>query len=324
MADEALTAGLGPGQFQLLLQSNLAANELRQMPLGIAGVNNLGAKSSGQYQTLLTGQGQLNILKNTAVALLAGGRVYWDYSANECTYKKVSDRDFYIGRAARDEATTNPSALVQLNVDPAYDLDLLRDPYITAPVGTQALGGFLPPQFNGGLTFKLTATSEAQKVDALSKDGFAAAGAKAIVEGCINVISYGTGGSQDLSVGIASATHATDADAIAQHLLLHMNGNDDGIYFQSKDGSTTVTAADSTVNATAGAGIANRIEFWMDLRTPSSVKLYVNGVQVLSGSTFDISAAAATWYLLAHLEKTSSTDAFNIDLEWLRARLSDQ
>ncbi len=202
----------------LLMQSNLAFGDVRKLPMGVAGANADGAVSSGSYGRLRESQAKVNVLKDTTVALLAGGRVYWDYSAGQCTYKKVDDRDFYIGRMAADAALADPNAQVYFNLTAGDELDLERDPYITVPVGTQALGGFLPPQrIGGGLKFLLTATSEAQKVDALSKDGFAAGGAKGIVECAFNLISQGSATAPDFNVGIASGTNATDFDSITAY-----------------------------------------------------------------------------------------------------------
>ena len=56
----------------------------------------------------------------------------------------------------------------------------------------------------------------------------------------------------------------------------------------------------------------------------TNVKIYVNGARVLPGTTFDISKAASAWKLLAHLEKTSSTDTGDFEVVFLRARFAQQ
>jgi len=313
-------------QFRIAtLAATLNGYSLIQLPDGRAGAYPSGtAANSAGAATLLT-RGTFNIAKTTGIVLLAGGRAYWDRSAGSCTFKPVDDRDFYIGRVAEDAASANPTAVIELNEDCVYDWNMDRDSFISVMVGTQALGGFLPPQRRGGaLKFVASATSEAQKVDALAKDGFAAGGAAGILEFAINLISAGSGTNPDFNIGAASGTHATDFDSITQAISMHMDGNSTKINFQSKDGTHTTAATDSTTTATAGAGNANRKECWMDLRTNSSVKLYVDGVQVLSGTTYDISAAASTWYPIIHLEKTSSTDTFEIDVDFFRFRRSEQ
>ena len=324
MADNARSIR-DAGIFRLQMASTLAPFSVVQMSDGRAGVyDSANTVVSGKYADFAT-DGTFVVLKDVTVAILKGGRCYWSYANQQVGFERNDARDFYIGRAALDAAAADPTVIVSLNVDPPYEIDLARDPYTTAPTGTQALGGFLPPQRNGGgLTFNLSATNEVQKVDALGKDGFDKGGAAAVVEFAVNLISAGAGANPDFNIGIASATHATDADAIAQHLFAHFDGNAAKINFQSKDGTTTVAATDSTKTITAGAGNANRAEVWLDLRDNTSVKIYVNGVQVLTGTTFNVSAAALRWLPLVHLEKTVSADVYQVDVDFFRVRTAAQ
>lgn len=282
-----------------------------------------GSNGSAGNEKTFRSTDQINLPKTAGITILDGGRVYWDRSAQACSFKKIDDRDFYVGRAVGDASSAAVLMAVNLGVDPPYDIDLARDPFSTTIIGTQALGGLALNRRGGAHNFKLDATNEAQKLDALSKDGFAT-GANAIIEFAFNVISDGAGSAVDVSLGIANATHATDADAITRHLLLHLDANATAIKLQSKDGTTTVTASDTTKTYVEGAGNANRKEVWFDLRNPADVQVYIDAVNVLSATVFDISASVATWYLLAHLEKTASTDTYEIDLEGMRARFSEQ
>ena len=298
----------------------VAANELRQLASGLAGAvaDPTQSYAAGDRVDFAT-DGSWICPKDSSINLLDGGRAYWDYTNSRITFKKTgSQRDFYAGRVVGDALINTSSCTVQLNTNPADDYDLARDPYYTVSVGTQALGGFLPTQRRGGaLKLLLSSTNEAQKTDALGKAPGWSAAAPAIVEMAIEVVSLGAGTAPDFNFGIASTTNATDADAIAQHLFCHIDGNSNKLNFQSKDGTHTTTAQDSGQTLTAGT----RFEIWFDLRTPSAVKLYVNGVQVLSATTFDVSAGAQAWLLLAHLEKTAAADTFEADIDWLRARL---
>ena len=70
---------------------------------------------------------KVTIPKTTSLVILDGGRVYWDHSANAAHYKKVNDRDFYVGRAVGDAASADAFIVVDLNADPAYDIDVARD-----------------------------------------------------------------------------------------------------------------------------------------------------------------------------------------------------
>jgi hypothetical protein len=250
--------------------------------------------------------------------------VYWDHSARKAHYKKVNDRDFYIGRAIGNSASADTEMTVNFNVDPEYDIDMNRDAFTSTPVGTAAAGGFGYPRVLGGARgFYLTATNEAQKIDAISVDGFAK-GAKAIIEFACRLPNGGSGSASDFSVGVANATHATDADSITDSILMHLDGGATDIKFESDDGTTEVAATDSTVDFTAGVTTAERVEVWIDMRDPADVQIYVNGALVLGSTVFNVDASTATWKLFVHLEKTSGTETADIIIDWLRARLSQQ
>lgn len=298
--------------------------EVVQAPDGRAAVrDSRAAVPAGQYGEYIA-KDVFQCKKTAGISLLAGGRVYWDHSANEATYRKNNDRDFYLGRAVEDAGSSATTVLVELASDPRYDIDLARDAYITVPVGTQAVGSFGEPRANGGaLIFELSSTNEAQKVDALSVEGFDPT-ANAIIEGAFRVISDGAGSTPDVSLGVASGTNATDADSIAESVFIHLNGNDVNIYAESDDGTTEVAATDTTINYTEGSALSSRVEFWLDMRNKTDVGVYINGVQVLTSTTFNVDVAAGPLYLLAHVEKTASTDTYKLALDWLRVRFSEQ
>lgn len=288
------------------------------------------AGTSGQtVQFLSSGIYVCNLA--AATTILDGGRCYFNPSAKTVSYKRTSTADFYLGRAVGDAntaAAASTTVAVNVNANPRDDLDLARDPYSSIAVGTSAAGGFAPtggPNVRGGaLKLALSATNEAQKIDALGKDGIPAGLASCVVEAAFNVISGGVAATDLFSVGIASGTHATAVTSITQSLCVQLKGADTKIYAESKDGTNTVAATDTTKTYVAGVGYANRKEVWFDCRTPSSVLVYVDGVQVLSGTTFNLSAAASTWFLLAHLVKVANTDTMEVDLDWLRLRTATQ
>lgn len=253
--------------------------------------------------------GVYRLAKTASIVILAGGRVYWDHSADTATFEKVNDRDFYCGRAVSDSASATTYVDVAINIDPPYDVDLLRDAVLSVATGTQALGGFLPPQKVGGSTaLALTATNEAQCVDMLSVDKFALA-SNFIAEFVIRYVANGSTSAVDLSVGVANGTSTTDADAITESAFFHFDGNDLKIYAESDDGTTEVAATDTTVVFVAGSAVANRVEMWIDGRDPSNLKYYIDGGEVLSATANlgNIAAATGPLGLLVHLEKSSST-----------------
>lgn len=261
-------------------------------------------------------------LLTSGITILDGGRVYWDHSANLAHFKKVNDRDFYLGRAVGDSSAG--AVVVDLNSNPPPDIDMFRDAALVVPVGTQAVGGFgFPKVLGGARSIELTSTSEAQKIDMLSVDGFAK-GANAIVEMVFRIADDGAGTAADLSLGIASATHATDASSITNRLFFHTDANALDIFAESSDGSTTVALTDTTINYAEGSAVANRVECWIDFRNPADPQLYIDGVNVLPSSVFNVDAFAGPWFLLAHLEKTSSADVYRAIIDRFEARFAEQ
>ncbi len=278
----------------------------------------VGFRTSGQYVCPVV----------ASINILDGGRCYWSPTNKAVSFKRVTAGDFYLGRAVGDSLVGATTVAVNVNDNPPDDLDLLRDPYSSIALGTSAAGGFSPdggPLRRGGaIRLALTATNEAQKIDALGKDGIPANLASCVVECAFNVIDGGVAVTDLFSLGIASATHATAVTSIAQSACIQLKGADTKIYAESKDGTTTVAATDTTKTYTAGVGSANRVEVWWDARDNTAVKLYVNGVRVLSGTTFGLSAAASAWFLLAHLVKTATTDTMSVDVDWARVRTATQ
>lgn len=308
---------------RLTLANSAGAGEVWQMPDGRAAFLDTTAKSSGDKTDGWQTSGQVTLPKTNGIVLLDGGPAYWDQSANAVHYKQVNDRDFFLGSIVGDFASGDATAVVNLNVEPRYLVDLARDAFISALVGTVAVSGCNIFRRGGAHNLILSSTSEAQKLDALSVNGFSPS-ANWIIEGAFRVVSDGSGAAADVSIGIANATHATDADSITEHLFVHLDANNVNINLQSKDGTTTVTATDTTVDYTEGTPLADRVEFWFDGRDPSDIQCYVNGALVLGATTFRLDNATGPLFLLAHLEKTSSTDTYELAVDWLRVRIAEQ
>ncbi len=311
------------GKDRLQAAVSVAAHEIWQDATGKAGVYDKDiAGNSGDYVELTT-VGQYVVTKATGFKALKGGRAYWDASASNVSYKKVNDRDFYIGRFTQDAESADTLCEIDLNADPPYDIDIARDPFSTTIVGTQALGGLALNRRGGAHNIVLNSTSEAQKVDMLSKDGFART-ANAIIEFAFNVISDGAGTVVDVNVGIANGTHASNADSITEYLFCHLDANNTNINLQSTDGTTTVASTDTTTDYVEGLGVANRVEGWIDMRDESDIQCYINGSLVLSATVFSLAVATGPLRLLCHIEKSSAADTYEFDLEWLRVRFAEQ
>lgn len=301
----------------------LTSGDVVQLSDGRAAVavGDIAASVQGSVNT----EGVFLVAKTTSMVFLDGGRVFWDHSANKAHYKKVNDRDFYIGTAVGDATSAATTMYVNLNSPQVADIDINRDAYLSVPTGTQAVGAFghVKP-FGGSRGLALTATSEAQCIDILSVDRFDK-GSKAIIECIFRLGTNGSDSTVDLNFGIGNGTSTADADAITEHVLFHIDGGALTINAQSKDGTTTVAATTAGVSATAGSAVTDRVELWIDTRDTSNVKLYVNAAAVATGSTFKINAATGPFGLLAHLEKTTGTaTAGPVYLDRLTARLMQQ
>ena len=268
-------------------------------------------------------RGVARITKKSGVVFLDGAPVYWDHSANEATYKPVNDRDFLMGVAVGDWPSSGTVMDVRLNVEPQYLISLKRgDFFNTTIVGTQGLNTMGVFARGGGRKFLLSSTSEAQKMDVISSAGFSK-DANAIVDFVFNVVSDGAGSAVDVSIGVANATHATDADSIAESVFAHLDANNTNINLESDDGTTEVAATDSTYDYTEGAGVANLVYVTMDFRDPADVQIYINGVLALPSTVFNVNAATGPFLLICHIEKTSAADTYELDLHEICVRIME-
>ena len=162
-------------------------------------------------------------------------------------------------------------------------------------------------------------TAEAQKVDLLSTRGFAVE-SNWIVDGVVNVITNGDAAAVDFNIGVANATHATDADSITESCFLHIDGAAVDIFAESDDGTTEVAATDTTVNFTAGT----QFYFIIDGRDTADIQIYINGVLMLPSSVFKLNAATGPLKLLAHLEKSSDDSPGTFSIDRFRVRIANE
>lgn len=287
----------------------VVGGEVIQLRDGRAAVVNVDAASGVVVGT--STEGIYKVAKTTSMVVLKGSRLYWDHSADKAHLLHRNDRDFFIGTAMEDATSSATTVQVDLN-KLASDRLSLASGFVSVPINT---AGF--PFVAGageGVNLGFSATAEAQKVDALSFRGFAPA-AIPIVHALICVNTNGDAAAFDLNVGIASATHATDADSIAESLFVHIDGSSTNIAIESDDGTTEVAATDTTVDFTAGTPFLAQF----DLRDLSDIQVYIDGVNVLPSSVFKLNAATGPLKLLAHMEKTSDDSPGNVSVLRLEA-----
>lgn len=296
----------------------VTGGQVVQLPDGRAGVvpTDLAAAELGAAQT----EGVYNVAKGSAV-IINGAPLWWDHSANQATpVPQIADKDFYLGCACEDATSAATDVKVLINVEPYYIVDMQRDGGDTAVVLTA--GSPYIYSRGGSLEAGFSATAEAQKLDWLSKRSFPV-GSNWVLEAIVEVVTNADADVADLSIGVANATHASDADSITESAFFHFDlGADLNIDCESDDGTTEVAATDSTVDFAVGTPV----HLVLDGRDESNVKYYINGAEVLS-ATSDlgaISAATGPLKALFHLEKSSNDSPGVVQLDMLRVRIANE
>lgn len=294
-----------------------ASGQVLQMPDGRAGfVLGLNARASGDEVSVRV-CGIAEVAKTTGVVILDGDPLYWDRSANTATpLKAVAGGDFFIGTAVGDAASAATTVKVLLNEQPQYLIDALKDPTDTVLVLTSGTPALTMGPGYAKLAF--SATAEAQKVDLLSKHSIPTT-VPFIVEGRAAVYDIGDNGAVDMNLGIANDTHASDADSITESCFLHFDGTALSILAESDDGETEVAATDTTIDAVDDT----YFDFRLDCRDLTDIGVYINGVQVLTGTTFKLDAATGPLKLLAHIEKTANDTLGELRINHLAIRAAD-
>lgn len=319
MADATLIRGEHDRRVTLAAAAN--PGEIYQLPDGRAAYKQgQNAAASGDVASFKT-DGQVTVTKTASQVWIDGAPIWWDHSANAATcVPPLSDRDFFLGVAVGDAASADETGSVNLNVEPQYVIDLHRDAGATAVVLTAGT----PTIFSrgGGLVASFSETAEAQKLDWLSKRSFPL-GSNWVLEAVVEVVTNADADVADLSIGVANATHASDADSITESAFFHFDmGADLNIDAESDDGTTEVAATDTTIDFAVGTPV----HLVLDGRDPSNVKYYVNGAEVLSATANLGNIAAATGPLKAlfHFEKSSNDSPGVVRLDHFAVRLMQQ
>lgn len=274
--------------------------------------------ASGAKGSVIT-EGIVTVTKTSAQVWIEGAPIWWDHSANAATCVPplvAGDRDFFLGSAYADVASGTTEGKVILNDVPSYIIDMQRDGGDTAVVLTAGTPYIYSR--GGSLEAAFSATAEAQKLDWLSKRSFAL-GSNWVLEAVVEIVTNADADVADLSIGVANATHASDADSITESAFFHFDlGADLNIDAESDDGTTEVAATDTTVDFAVGTPV----HLVLDGRDPSNVKYYIDGVEVLSATANLGNIALATGPLKAlfHLEKSSNDSPGVIQLDMLRVR----
>ena len=298
-----------------------SSGEVIQLPDGRAAVlTGLAAKVDDDPAGFKT-SGQFTLAKTASVVILPGGRVYWDRSANTATPLKIAaGADFYVGVAPDGAAADDTTVLVDLNVKPHY-LVSMHDGKGFDSVPVLTAGTLFVGDRGGEFTIAMSATAEAQKGDLLSRQSVPVT-IPMIFEAIFQVVTTAGADVADLSVGLANASHATDADSITESALFHADlGADLNLDAESDDGTTEVAATDTLVDLVAGTNV----EVWIDARNLSDCRYYVNGVEKLNATANlgNIALAAGPLKALFLLEKSSNATLCEVKCCHLAIRTTD-
>lgn len=322
MAAEAVAYQADPDQVQKSsAHAALTAGEVILLPDGRAGVvasadNSAGSVASGSAVNYAV-QGVYKVTKTASQVILNGGEVWWDHSAGKAVYAPANDKDFYLGTAFGDAASADTTMYVQLNEKPNYIISLQESAFQHVPVLTAGTPNLA--MVGGTARAAFSATAEAQKLDLLSARSFPI-GSDWILDAEVEIATNADADVADLNIGVANATHASDADSIAESVFVHLDmGADLNIDCESDDGSTEVVATDSTVDFAVGTAFRLTI----DGRNHTDIQIYINGALVLSGSTFTLAAGTGPLKALFHLEKSANDSPGVVNLNKLNVRIMD-
>ncbi|MDD4890549.1 MAG: hypothetical protein PHU85_11550 [Phycisphaerae bacterium] len=295
-----------------------SSGEVIQLADGRAGyVQGLRALVSGDTASIRV-SGPVTLQKIADKVCLAGGRAYWDRSAGTVTPIRTAD-SFFCGTFYKDATAAATEAVVNLNARQQNQIELGGEEghlFVsvatgTTPTATRDVQGFHKLLISSG--------TGAQCVDLLSVDSVPLADGP-ILEARINVQEKGDAAPVDIVWGLANGTSTTDADGITEAVLFSMNGNAADINAESDDGTTEVAATNTTADATEGT----YQEFWIDARDPSDCHLYIDAVEVLASTTFDISKATGPLKALVLVEKTAGgAEVPDVRIDFLRVRSTD-
>lgn len=309
------TALQGLELIRVVTPAAAAVGEIYQLPDGRAGVlSGLNAVAEGDYAGFAD-RGQYTVTKTSGLVVLDGAPLYWDHSANACTpLTPTSDRDFYLGAAVGDATSDETTCVVNLNVRPGYQIDLASGVWTVE--ATNGLGVTLLP--GNGVQLAFDAVTEAAQVAIYSQRTFPVA-SNWIVEGRVAIFDKGDNAALDCDFGVASGSHATDFQSVAEFATIHWDGNDLSLLTQSDDGTTDVAPDDTGVDAVDDT----YFDFWIDGRDHEDVAFYVNGVRVNSNVTHTLEDATGPLKAIVHMEKTSDDTPADFRVDFLRVRLNE-
>lgn len=246
--------------------------------------------SAGNAANVMT-EGLFQFTKATGIVLLPGQDAWWSVSNSNVSYTG----DYRIGTVDEEAASAATTVNVRLNHRASYVGDLTGGQVtrsIAATGGTAEHGGLVRCYAAANAAIEHAWVASIQGVDV--DDGF-------VFEGWFNVASNGDNAALDIDFGVGNAAPTTDADALTEFVLFHLDGATLDLDAHSDDGTTDTPPVDTDADVVVGTPFFAQI----DGRDKSSVKLYVNGVLVTS-TGITLAAATGVVKAIVGFEKTSN------------------
>ena len=306
------------GTVQFTAAAALASGQLCTLPDGRVGViAGLKAVESGDPAAART-NGVHTVAKASGVAMLAGQRAFFVPASNVVSYEAAGR--IYAGIVTKD------ATMAQTTVD--VDLNAYHRPQIDFPDGRQntwdttailGLGTVITFDAPPYAILAFDAVAEAAKAVLLAGQSIALA-SKPRMEASLAVYGIGDNAALDINVGLASGSHDTDFETVAEFVAIHFDSPGLSILAHSDDGTTDVAAVDSTLDAVDDTFF----HLMIDASDLSACKVYIHGVRILDGTTgadttLTLAAATGPLFPIVHLEKTSDDTVADVRVRTLRA-----
>lgn len=305
---------------QIVAPAALSAGDVIQCADGKAGIvlganNASDAFASGERVTVAK-TGRFKVLKTASIVLLDGGKAYFDRSANTATYAPGSG-DFYLGRVVGDAAASDVTVVVDLNVQPQYQIELGKGEWTNA--ATDGLGVTQPSLGSPILKLAFDAVAEVAMAALYSTDTIPVADGP-IFECKLAIYDIGDDAALDINFGVANGTHGTDFDSVTESAVFHLDGSDLSVSVESDDGTTEVAADDTGVDLVDDTFAY----FWIDCRDLANIKYYINGVRVDDTAVLHkLDNATGPLLAIVHVEKTSNDTTADVRVEQMTVRSTD-
>ena len=196
-----------------------------------------------------------------------------------------------------------------------------QGPVSWAKLETVGLGVIHSDEANGVLKFVFDATAEIAVATLFMENSPFDIDKAPIFEARVAIFDIGDDAKLDIDIGLASDDHATDFEAIAAFVAIHLDGNSLNIMAHSDDGTTDVAAVDTTKDAVDNTYFLVKI----DCTDKANIKIYLdmdgNGyVRVASATTFTLAAYSGALTPIIMVEKSSNDTLADVRVDRIRVQ----